>query len=89
MKHEPDKIVVKLVLNVTAILYQVISYMTDDLLFHFFDLTFDRIGVRESGVTSSSKRGTQIYKHSFHMNLMYDLPPFCTSAGVGWESTRL
>ena len=58
VKHEPDEIVVKLVFVVTSNFFNTILYMADSLLLHFSDLTLDRVGVRESGVTSSRKGGT-------------------------------
>ena len=59
VKNEPDEIAVKLVFSVTANFFRTIFYMADGLLLHFPDLTLDRVGVRESGVTSSSYRGTR------------------------------
>ena len=59
VKHEPGEIAVRLVFAVTANLFKTILDMADGLLLHFSDLTLDRVGVRESGVTSSRKGGTQ------------------------------
>ena len=51
VNHEPDEIVVQLVKHVTKNFFRQVVHMANDVSLHFSDLTLDRVGVRESGVT--------------------------------------
>ena len=55
VKHEPDEIAVQLVNHVTKKFFREVVHMANDLRLHFSDLTLDRVGVRESGVTCSRR----------------------------------
>ena len=57
VKNEPDKIAVRLVFSVTANFFRTILHKADSLQFHLPDLTLDRVGVRELGVSTWRKGG--------------------------------
>ena len=60
VKHEPDEIAVQLVYRVTDNFFRQVVYMANNLRLHFSDLTLDRVGVRESGVTCSRREEHKI-----------------------------
>ena len=49
--HEPDEVAVQLVKHVMRNFFRQVRHMVKDLRLHFSDLTLDRVGVRETGVT--------------------------------------
>ena len=51
VNHEPDEIAFQLVKRVTKNFIRQVVHMANNLRLHFSDLTLDRVGVRESGVT--------------------------------------